>query len=147
MNIFHIYMMHLDEYLNLQQEEIISHKERQLYLHEKLLISGNNRHIITEIMHLHQKNALLETKQRSPHVHFFGLQYQQIQALLQNEVRAAAGHFSNTIYWVNLAAFYYLSFHLAHDLTVVFTKQDEHFEAEAIPHTPYSRFYQGQLGH
>lgn len=84
--------------------------------------------------------------------HVFGLKYHQLQALLQHEVRMAAGHFSHTIHRVNLSAFYYLSFNTKRELTVVLLKDEQHDDEmernrdeDTLSSSRFSRFYNADL--
>lgn len=127
MNTFYIYTLNLAQYERLMEEELMSEDSRQLHLNQHLLISGTNRRIITDILRLHQQHALTKGKPdptHQPDMQHFGMKYHQMQSLLQDEVRMAAGHFSHTIHRVNLAAFYHLSFQLARELTVVLLKNE-----------------------
>lgn len=156
MNTFYIYTMKLDEYQQLMDDDFISDETRQIKLNNHLLVSGTNRRIITELLRL---NGLHELVQGESDVnvfdsHVFGMKYNQLQSLVQDEVRMAAGHFSHTIHRVNLAAFYYLSFHVERELTVVLLKNElpdgaiERGNWEGVPPTPaptYSRFYDSDL--
>lgn len=127
MNTFYIYKMNLDSYERLIDDEIMDDRERLLHLNQNLLVSGTNRRIITELLRLNGLHELLESPDNVLHqsdMYVFGMKYHQMQAMLQNEVRMAAGHFSHTIHRVNLAAFYYLSFDVNRELTVVLLKDE-----------------------
>lgn len=155
MNTFYIYNMSLSNYENLIHEEMMSDEIRQLHLNQHLLISGTNRRIITDILRLKQQEQLISGSPdpvHQPDIDHFGMQYKQIQALLQEEIRLAAGHFSHTIHRVNLAAFYHLTFQLSRELTVVLLKDElpdgaiDRYNWEGIPPSAgFSRFYGGEI--
>ena len=124
MNTFYMYTMPLSQYSDLIKDKSISEDKKRVRLHKHLLLSGTNRRIITLIL---RENGLSEDDQMPQHgfdVHTFSMKYRQIESLVQEELCEAAGHFSHTLHRLNLAAFYYLSFDVEKELTVVLIRNE-----------------------
>lgn len=154
MNTFYMYTLSLADYEDLVNNDRLTLDQRRIRLNNHLLVSGTNRRIITMILRL---NGLEEVKEGEVpedcfDVHTFSMRYEQIQELVQQELQIAAGHFSHTLHKVNLAAFYYLSFAVKREITVVLVKNElpdgvvERNNWEGIsPSMGMSRFYYDEL--
>lgn len=152
MNTFYIYMLPVEKYTELIENPDLNDNQRRIQLNNHLLVSGTNRRIITMI--LRQNGFQIDDEFEMPahgfDVHVFPTTYEQIQEVVQEEVRMAAGHFSHTLHKINLAAFYYLSFNVNKALTLVLIRNElpegmiERNNWEGISPT-MNRFYQLEL--
>lgn len=144
MNTFYLYTLSLEDYEMIATSNLSSEK-RLLKLSNHLLISGTNRRVITQLLHLISNQTLPNSKLSHSDVQIHGLRYEQISQTLTQELQLAAGHFSHTIHKVNLASFYYLSFSTHRQLTAVLVKDEPEGLStrswEGRPPAPMNRFY------
>lgn len=124
MNTFYIYTLSLEDYEGIANNPNLSGDKRRLKFANHLLVSGTNRRVMTQLLDLVSIDAMPKSALSRNDFYVYGLHYEQVQEVLNQEVQLAAGHFSHTIHKVNLATFYYLSFATHRALTAVLIKDE-----------------------